>query len=202
MTPTDISFLTPWAPGSPTVFSGFGVTLRSMLPEHIDDAFVERLRDPRVSSNLSLGRATGFTKETVLRDMQAFDNRRNFFFGVWANGNDRLLGFTIARTDAGGVSQLTQAILDPADWGRGATRAAMGCLASFLFRVVGVHKIAGGVYADNAASIGALEAYGWVREGVLREAEPDGKGGRRDVILYGRLRREYEAAPPVAPYQP
>ena len=46
------------------------------------------------------------------------------------------------------------------------------------------------------------EEYGFVREGVLREHEPDGKGGRRNVVVYSLLRPEHVAAKPLQAFSP
>ena len=56
------------------------------------------------------------------------------------------------------------------------------------------------VYSNNTPVMQGLSEYGWVREGVLREAEPDGHGGRRDIVLFGMLRAEHLAGKPVEPF--
>src|SRR5262245_29879893 len=108
MTSLDIA-LKPWTPGQPAEFTGYGVTLRSMTANMIDDEFVARLCDPAVSENLSFNQdASRISRDSLLRDLAKYDNRRNFYFGIWPEGGNRVLGFLWARTDASGVSVPTQ----------------------------------------------------------------------------------------------
>jgi RimJ/RimL family protein N-acetyltransferase len=190
-----------WQPGTPVRATGLGVLLRTMLAADVDDALVAQRRDPDVSGNLAIGRdAANLTQERLLRWLGTFDNGRNFWFGIWAASAGQRLGFCTARIDNFGVATPTLVITERALWSHGAAAAATLVLRNFLFDVVKVHKLAARVYVDNKVVIDALERYGWVREGTLREAEPDGKGGRRDVVLYGMLRAEHEHGPRPKPF--
>jgi len=188
-----------WTPGLPVSFSGLGVTLRSMVPADVDDKLLERLRDPRVSSQLMLGT---LNRDAFLRGLARFDNRRSFFLAITPRGNRDLLGFAFVRTDAQLVSVITLAVTDIQQWRRNVSAAAMYLLRLFLFDTVKVHKLACRVFSTNPTVSAALEDYGWVREGVLREAEAEGRDGRRDIVLFGMMRAEHLAGKMVKPYLP
>ena len=177
--------------------------MRPLAARDIDDALVAQLRNPEISNYLALGvDPARVTRDALLQMLKIIDNRRSFFFGIAAIGNPRRLGFCFARTDNAGVATLTAAVTDPSLWRRGLAAAAVYALRVFMFDLVKVHKVVARAYADNAATLAGLERYGWVREGVLREAEPDGKGGRRDVVVFGLLRSEHERGPKPKAYTP
>lgn len=181
-----------WKPGDPVQFTSLGVTLRSLAPADIDDSFVEQLRDPVVLTHLAVGRdPDAITRANVLKSVARFDNRSKFFLGIYPEGGAERLGFCFAIVDAGGVAVLSLAITRRDRWRQGAATAATRAARQFLFDSVRIHKMAGRVYEGNVDVIRRLEQYGWVREGRLREAVPDGKGGRRDILLYGLLREDH-----------
>jgi RimJ/RimL family protein N-acetyltransferase len=191
----------PWVPGRRLRAAGFGVVLRSLSPADIDEAFVGRLRDPHVVGNLAIGRETGqFNRASVLQWLAGFDNRRTFFLGVWPSSGRAKIGFCQTRIDAFGVGAITVAITDRALWRHGAAAAATYLLRSVFFDLVKVHKLVARVYANNEPVIRGLEEYGWVREGLLREAETGAGTARRDVLLYGMLRAEHVAGRRVRPF--
>jgi len=192
-----------WKPGSPARVAGYGIELRTLTPGDIEEALVAQLRNPEVSRHLALFADPALlTRENLLRILKTFDNRRNFFFAITASGDPRLLGLCWARTNEAGVATLTLAVTDPAQWRRGLGIATTYLLRNFLFNAVKIHKAVARAYSDNAAVIARLERTGWVREGLLREAEPDGKGGRRDVVVYALLREEHERGPKPNPLLP
>jgi RimJ/RimL family protein N-acetyltransferase len=191
----------PWEPGGRLRAAGFGVLLRPLSPSDIDGNFVARLRDPQVVANLAIGRVTDQLNRARVRQWLAgFDNRRTFFLGVWPSTGRAKIGFCQARIDAFDVATITVAITDRALWRHGAAAAATYLLRSVLFDLVKVHKLVAKVYTNNQPVIRGLEEYGWVREGLLREAESGAGTARRDVLLYGMLRAEHVASRRVRPF--
>jgi RimJ/RimL family protein N-acetyltransferase len=181
-----------WKPGTPVRIAGLGVALRSLGPTDMDDAFLAQLRSPAVARFLTLGRNPAtLAREELLQMLKVFDNRGNFLFGISGEGDPRRLGFCWVRSDVSGVASLTLAIPDADLHRRGLAAAASYVLRCFLFDVVRIPKLAARVYADNAPVIQGMKKYGWVLEGRLRQAVPDGKGGRRDILLYAMLRQDH-----------
>jgi ribosomal-protein-alanine N-acetyltransferase len=82
----------------------------------------------------------------------------------------------------------------PEHRGRGYGTDAQRLLVDHLFSMSPeVHRIQSDTAADNRAEQRALEKAGMVREGVVRDAEWR-DGAFHDHILYGMLRREWEAS--------
>ena len=77
--------------------------------------------------------------------------------------------------------------------GRGYGRDAMAVALRFAFHELNLHRVCLTVFSYNVPAIALYERLGFTREGVYREhLERDGR--RYDMILYGLLRREWEAA--------
>ncbi|WP_250037937.1 GNAT family N-acetyltransferase [Paractinoplanes maris] len=67
---------------------------------------------------------------------------------------------------------------------------AVSAVLDRLFRVQGLHKVAGECDARNVASAGLLERLGFTREGLLRQ-QTYIKGEWTDDLLYGLLSAEW-----------
>ena len=75
--------------------------------------------------------------------------------------------------------------------GRGVMTRAVRELLSYGFQELAVRR--GYLYADinNRGSCGVAERLGMRREGVLREAVVDHRGGFRDLVVYAVLKDEW-----------
>ncbi len=77
-------------------------------------------------------------------------------------------------------------------WGKGYATDAMKVLFRYFFDELGYHKVGAVVYGYNDRSIAMHERFGFVREGMLREAKyTDGK--RHDIIFFGMTAPEFRA---------
>lgn len=117
-----------------------------------------------------------------------------FLFAVRPLDSDELLGY--AELDgilwAHQSSWLSMAIGDPSQWDKGYGTEAMQLLLAFAFRELNLHRVQLTVFAYNQRAIALYENLGFQREGVYRELlQRD--GARHDMLLYGLLRREWEA---------
>jgi len=83
-------------------------------------------------------------------------------------------------------------VFNPAYHGRGYATEAVGALLRLGFEGLGLHRIAGHLDARNTASARVLERAGLRREAHLVENEFV-KGKWADELIYGILRREWEA---------
>jgi RimJ/RimL family protein N-acetyltransferase len=83
-------------------------------------------------------------------------------------------------------------VFNPAYQGRGLATEAVGALLRLGFECLGLHRIAGHLDARNTASARVLERAGLRREAHLVENEFV-KGEWTDELIYGILRREWEA---------
>ena len=83
-------------------------------------------------------------------------------------------------------------------WGKGYASDAMKVLFRYFFDELGYHRVGAVVYAYNDRSIAMHERFGFVREGLLREAKyTDGK--RYDMLYFGMTAAEFRARHPAAP---
>ena len=83
-------------------------------------------------------------------------------------------------------------VFNPAYHGRGLATEAVGGLLRLGFECVGLHRIAAHLDSRNTASARVLERAGLRREAHLVENEFV-KGEWTDELIYGILRREWEA---------
>jgi RimJ/RimL family protein N-acetyltransferase len=83
-------------------------------------------------------------------------------------------------------------VFNPAFHGRGLATEAVGALLRIGFEGLGMHRIAGRLDGRNTASARVLERAGLRREAHLVENEFV-KGEWTDELIYGILRREWEA---------
>lgn len=82
---------------------------------------------------------------------------------------------------------------DQKNWGRGYGQEAMELALRFAFHELNLHRLQLTVFSYNQRAIALYEKLGFVQEGVFREhLQRDGR--RYDMILYGLLRREWEAS--------
>jgi RimJ/RimL family protein N-acetyltransferase len=85
--------------------------------------------------------------------------------------------------------------LRPSYRGRGIGRIAQAELADLLFRHTTTNRVEAHTDVDNVAEQRALEAAGFVREGVTRGAQWR-DGAYRDGLLYAVLRSDPRPARP------
>lgn len=90
-----------------------------------------------------------------------------------------------------GVTGASMAI-DPEEQGKGYGSEALALGLRFAFHELNLRRVQLTVFAYNTRAISLYERLGFVREGVYREfLERD--GSFHDMLLYGLLRREWEA---------
>lgn len=77
-------------------------------------------------------------------------------------------------------------------WGRGLASEAIGLVADFGFRSLGLNRVQAGVYESNLGSIRALERNGFRAEGCWRRQLRSGQDWE-DHLWFGLLREEWEA---------
>jgi RimJ/RimL family protein N-acetyltransferase len=122
------------------------------------------------------------------------DEKDAYYFAIRPLDGEALLGVVdlsgILWTH--GTCWLAIAIGDPAQRGKGFGSDALRLALDFAFQELNLHRVQLTAFAYNAAAIRLYEKLGFTREGVYREfLHRDGQ--RYDMLLYGLLRREWEA---------
>jgi RimJ/RimL family protein N-acetyltransferase len=91
-----------------------------------------------------------------------------------------------------GVAWLGIGIGEPDNRGSGFGHEAISLMLRFAFWEINLYRVQLTVFAYNTPAITTYERLGFVREGIFREfLQRDGQ--RHDMVLYGLLRREWEA---------
>jgi RimJ/RimL family protein N-acetyltransferase len=121
-------------------------------------------------------------------------DERTMAFAVRPLEGDRLVGYLeIDGLDwQHGVCGMGLGIGDPADRGQGFGYEATQLALRYAFDELNLHRVQVTAFAYNRASIALLEKLGFRREGVYRE-RLQRDGVRYDMLLFGLLRREWEA---------
>lgn len=121
-------------------------------------------------------------------------SRDNFLFGIRLVETDDLIGWVeldgIVWTHQ--TSYIGIGIGNRTFWGQGYGAEAMNLSLQFAFHELNLHRVQLTVFSYNLRAIALYEKLGFQREGTYREhLQRDGQ--RYDMLLYGILRREWEA---------
>jgi RimJ/RimL family protein N-acetyltransferase len=123
------------------------------------------------------------------------ENKNGFYFTIRARSDDRLLGFTSIRwiewTHAVGWVRL--AIGDRRDWRHGYGTEALNLLLEYAFTELNLYRLGAEIIAYNQGGIRLFEKAGF-RPEVRRRQALRRDGQCWDILLYGLLRQEWEAA--------
>jgi len=125
---------------------------------------------------------------------RAHKAHNEFSFAIRTCDRDKLIGLIELEGILWphGVSWLGVGIGESKYWGGGYGTEAVTLMLRFGFWELNLHRIQLTVFDYNTRAIAAYEKLGFVREGVYREfLQRDGR--RYDMLLYGLLRREWEA---------
>jgi ribosomal-protein-alanine N-acetyltransferase len=132
-------------------------------------------------------------RELVAAIERAFAEQSLFQWGVARRDDHRVIGTcTLSHVDAPNLRAELGYALGRDHWGKGLMGEALALLLAFAFRELGLRRLEADVDPRNAASIRSLERLGFRREGYLRERWFVA-GEVQDALLYGLLRREWEA---------
>ena len=112
--------------------------------------------------------------------------------------NDEPIGLTgLTELDARDGRAVVGTWLGRAYWGSGANQESKALILHFAFAHLGLARVSAYAHPDNVRSLRALERVGFTREGLLRGWHVH-RGERRDVVILGLLREEWESGPLAA----
>ena len=173
--------------------------LRWLVPDDVPALFAV-FGDPVVCRYWSRPALPDLAAAAALREeiVECFAARSLFQWGIAERATDRVVGTcTLASLSAEHRRAEVGFALARAAWGRGYLAEALPALLAFAFDALALHRVEADVDPRNAPSIRALEREGFRREGLQRERYHIG-GEVQDAMLFGLLRREWEAARPAA----
>lgn len=181
-----------WKPGTPLWLETPNYRLRSMGEGDVSDAVVRWFADPAVMEYVAL--PMSMERAAIVRMVKEADNAGFFMLAIEARETGPLIGFyRVWRFPVYRYAKTAVLIGDRDYWGSKAVLETRAALLDFLFEEAKLHKVTGAVYTRNVAAAFNYKAQGFACEGVLRQQEPDRRGGWRDVYLFGLLRDEWQA---------
>ena len=169
------------------------LSLRSIRAEDVDD-FYAVYSDPEVMRYWSTpplpNREAASKLISEIHD--GFGRQELIKWGIALHTNDRLIGsvtifhpdFTHRRAEIGYA-------LGRAHWRQGYMQEALGAVLNYAFVELNLHRIEADVDPRNAASVRALERFGFQREGYLRERWQV-NGEIQDALFYGLLKPDWQ----------
>jgi RimJ/RimL family protein N-acetyltransferase len=113
-------------------------------------------------------------------------------WGIWLDGT--LVGgvLFVSFDTAQGVCE-AGCWLEPGAEGKGLVTRAAGRILDWAVGERGIHRVEWHTKANNVRSIAVAKRLGMSRDGTMREAAPDGKGGRVDYEIWSVLAHEWQA---------
>ena len=171
------------------------LSLRPPRPDDADALF-ELGRDPDVVRFFSWGPYQ--ERAEAERFIERVVKERPHEFVIVENESDRPIGLT-------GLTELSErdgravvgTWLGREHWGTGANAESKALILHFAFEALGLGRVSAYAHPENVRSLRALEKIGFAREGLLRGWHVH-RGERRDVVILGLLRAEWERSPLAA----
>jgi RimJ/RimL family protein N-acetyltransferase len=188
---------TAWV--SAPILRGERVTLRPMT--HADAPHLVRWASDADFAWYQWGRRPGrFADDAAGRKwLDTIAERRGVVFAVEHEG--RVIGMANYRDlqPKGKSAEVGIGIGDPALWGKGLGREALGLLVKHLVEDLGVHRITLRVLAFNDRAISSYKAAGFEVEGIERDGVMSDKGTFVDDVtmayVVGRMRPQFDPRP-------
>jgi [ribosomal protein S5]-alanine N-acetyltransferase len=166
----------------------------ALRPPRIEDAdaLFELGRDPEVVRFFSWGPYRERSEAEAFIERVQLERPHELLI---VDADDRPVGLT-------GLSELSErdgravvgTWLGRPYWGSGANRESKALILHFGFVTLGLGRVGAYAHPDNLRSLTALEKVGFQREGLLRGFHVH-RGERRDVVVLGMLRDDWEAGP-------
>lgn len=171
--------------------AGPSLALRPPRPDDADALFALG-RDPDVVRFFSWGPYRERAEAEAFIDRVRTERPYEFFI---VDAEDRPIGLTglteVSERDGRAV---VGTWLGRAYWGTGANRESKALILHFAFARLGLTRVSAYAHPENVRSLAALEKLGFAREGLLRGWHVH-RGERRDVVILGLLREDWESGP-------
>ncbi|MBW7474710.1 GNAT family N-acetyltransferase [Paenibacillus oenotherae] len=170
------------------------IVLKQVEDHHLDDLF-------NIYSNDRVFQYCGIIpkhNKAAVRNMighfeRDYKKRSRIKWGIFLQtDSDRLVGIIEAFHFNSKVNMVTIGYyLEESYWGQGIASQALEVLVSFLFDTAGFNRIQAEVMPPNETSKRVLLKNGFLREGLLRQAELWSGKGVVDLEIYGILKADY-----------
>lgn len=146
------------------------IYLKRLKSNDVTEDYVSWLNNPQVNQYLE-SKYIVHTLETVTKFVQSVDNDNNYLFGIFDKLTDKHIGniklgnidFRYSSADIGFL------IGDTDFWGKGVATNAIEICVNFAFKELNLHRVWGGVYANNIGSHKAFIKSGFMLEGINKD---------------------------------
>jgi RimJ/RimL family protein N-acetyltransferase len=136
--------------------------------------------------------------EFIREARSAFDDDRDYIFGIFDAAEETVLGGTGLHTRRGpGIREIGYWVRS-SHTGRGIATEATAALTQIAFETQGVHRVEIRCSPDNEASAAIPEKLGFEHEGTLKKAGVDAEGNPRDTMIWGMPDSNFSGSPPDA----
>ena len=161
-----------------------GYTLRPIRPED-GDAYWEQGFGVDAEVDRLTGSRSDFTREEVMAHFQrclTAENRADFLI-IGPDG--RILGESVINEidREARCANFRIALFRSDSCGKGIGSWAVRLTRDYAFETLGLHRLELDVFSFNPRAVRAYEKAGFRREGVRREAVPDGAGYGDDILM-------------------
>jgi [ribosomal protein S5]-alanine N-acetyltransferase len=171
-----------------------GVVLRRPEPADLD-ALYRQKNDPEVAVHLG-GFSTGYTRSGLVEWMEFHRKKSDEVLWVIADAEtDACLGHVgLYRIDHRIRSAEFAIMIGAKDrWGKGLGKSVSRYMVDYGFRELNLNRIELTALAGNLRAISLYESLGFLREGMMRQAQFK-DGVYQDVVMMSILRGDWEAA--------
>jgi RimJ/RimL family protein N-acetyltransferase len=169
--------------------------LRGVRPEDAE-ALLDIYADPQ--SVRYLGRPPQTLEQVqtrITRMLEDIERGEAAFWVLTEPGADRALAYLgFFRWDLPHQSAELGYVLVRQRWGQGLMGEVLPMLVRHGFEVLALHRMEARIDPGNLASIRLAERLGFREEGRLRDRTLNEDGSREDLLVFGLLRPEFEAA--------
>lgn len=164
-------------------------TLRSLVSADATQEVVDWFNDGAMLRGLNLG-DLAFTRDSLRRFIDGFDNRRNYLVGIFETASGRLVGFYTLDIDlthrTGGI---TTGIGVHAFRGKGVLWATIDVLLDDFFERRGIDKISARIVSRNFRMLfNFKDNPRFIMEALLRRECRAPDGSRVDIMVFSAFR--------------
>lgn len=182
-----------WQPGQPLQTMTERFVLRSILPAHINKAYISWWNDEEIQAGFNFKPRGWGLKEAQIH-VSKFDNKESFHLGIYDKATKQMIGFYTMFVNYGTKRALTNVCIgDKSWWGKGVVLEIRSKMLDFLFFNLNLEKVVGTIHGRNLPSIYNYKAQGFRNEAIVRSHMIGANGGRIDEYHFGLLKEEWLA---------
>jgi len=182
-----------WRPGTPVRIEAPRYVLRSLTVDDASPRYLAWLQDPEVVRWLN-ARFRSHSLDTIRAYIARHDDRTSFHLGIFTAGDGTHVGnYSVYHEPAHETAQINVMIGDKQHWGAGTVLETRALLVDWLFDTLGVYRVWGTPFAQNAPAVFNYKRQGFRLEGMMRAARKVSDDERLDIAVFAVLRDEWNA---------